>query len=153
VTSFESLKNQEIVMLENDSLYSYFKSNSKAKIKTYKTIDDLVKNANNKIIVVDSEVYRYYQNNKFKKYKLLFQDNMMNDYKFMVKGGNEAFYNLFNYIINTNSYYNYRNSIRGIIEDVSTDYKNLDFDATQIQEKLKDPDNLTLLKDVVKKLG
>ena len=35
---------------------------------------------------------------------------MMNDYKFMVKKNNEAFYDLFNYIINTNSYYNYRNS-------------------------------------------
>jgi diguanylate cyclase (GGDEF)-like protein len=35
---------------------------------------------------------------------------MMNDYKFMVKSNNEAFYDLFNYIINTNSYYNYRNS-------------------------------------------
>ena len=110
VTSLESLKNQDIVMLENDALYSYFKSNSRANIKTYKNIDELVKNAKNKIIVVDSELYRYYQNNKFKKYKLLYQDNMMNDYKFMVKKDNEAFYNLFNYIINTNSYYNYRNS-------------------------------------------
>ena len=35
---------------------------------------------------------------------------MMNDYKFMVKSNNSAFYDLFNYIINTNSYYNYRNS-------------------------------------------
>ncbi len=34
----------------------------------------------------------------------------MNDYKFMVKNNNEAFFDLFNYIINTNSYYNYRNS-------------------------------------------
>ena len=110
VTSFESLKGQDIVMLENDALYSYFKSNSRAKIKTYKNIDELVRHAKHKIIVVDSEVYRYYQNNKFKKYKLLYQDNMMNDYKFMVKNDNEAFYNLFNYIINTNSYYNYRNS-------------------------------------------
>ena len=35
---------------------------------------------------------------------------MMNDYKFMVQKDNEAFYNLFNYIISTNSYYNYRNT-------------------------------------------
>jgi len=34
----------------------------------------------------------------------------MNDYKFMVKKNNKAFYNLVNYIINTNSYYNYKNS-------------------------------------------
>jgi len=34
----------------------------------------------------------------------------MNDYKFMVKKDNKDFYNLFNYIINTNSYYNYRSA-------------------------------------------
>lgn len=110
VNSFESLKGQQIAMLEKDSLYYYFKSNSKAKIKTFKDIKDLVKNAGNRIIVVDSEIYSYYQNNKLKKLKLLYKDNMMNDYKFMVKKGNEAFYDLFNYIINTNSYFNYRNS-------------------------------------------
>ncbi len=38
----------------------------------------------------------------------------MNDYKFMVKKENKAFYNLFNYIISTNSYYNYRNA--GLID-------------------------------------
>lgn len=110
VSSFESLKNKNIVMLSNDSLYNYFKNNSGAKIKTYNNIDDLVKNAGNRMIVVDKEIYSYYQNNKFKKLKLLYNDNMMNDYKFMVKENNKTFYDLFNYIINTNSYYNYRNS-------------------------------------------
>lgn len=110
VNSFESLKGQQLAMLENDSLYYFFKSNLKAKITTYKDIKDLVKNSGSKIIIVDSEIYSYYQNDKLKKYKLLYKDNMMNDYKFMVKKSNEAFYDLFNYIINTNSYYNYRNS-------------------------------------------
>ena len=110
VNSFESLKGQKIVMLSNDSLYSYFKSNSRANIKTYDTLDELVKNAGSRMIVVDHEIYSYYQNTTFKKLKLLYKDNMMNDYKFMVKDNNEAFYDLFNYIINTNSYYNYRNS-------------------------------------------
>lgn len=110
VTSFESLKNQQVAMLDDDSLYSYFKSNSRANIKTYDSIDALVKKAKHRILVVDSEIYSYYQNSKFKKYQLLYKDNMMNDYKFMVKKDNEAFYDLFNYIISTNSYYNYRNS-------------------------------------------
>lgn len=110
VTSFESLKNQKITMLANDSLYNYFKNNSRARIKTYNNIDELIKNTGKTMMVVDSEVYSYYQNNKFKKYKLLYKDNMMNDYRFMVKKNNEAFYDLFNYIINTNSYYNYRNT-------------------------------------------
>lgn len=110
VNSFESLKDQNIAMLKGDSLYNYFLNNSRANIKTYNELDDLIKNANNKIIVVDYEIYSHYQNSKFKKLKLLYRDTMMNDYKFMVKNNNEAFYDLFNYIINTNSYYNYRNS-------------------------------------------
>ena len=110
VNSFESLKGQEIVMLSDDSLYNYFENNSRAKIKTYNNIDDLIKKSKDRMLVVDNEIYSNYQTTKFKNYKLLYKNNMMNDYKFMVKDNNEAFYNLFNYIINTNSYYNYRNS-------------------------------------------
>lgn len=110
VNSFESIKNEEIAMLKDDSLYNYFSNNSRAKIKTYDNLDDLVKNAGSRLIVVDYEIYSYYQNDKFKKLKLIYKDTMMNDYKFMVKNNNKAFYDLFNYIINTNSYYNYRNS-------------------------------------------
>ena len=110
VTSLESLRNEKVAMLNGDSLYNYFKTNSQANIKAYDNIDPLVKKADDRIIVLDNEVYKQYQNKKFKKYVLLYKDTMMNDYKFMVKNNNKAFYNLFNYIINTNSYYNYRNS-------------------------------------------
>lgn len=110
ITSFESLKNHQLAMLKGDSLYNYFSNNSRANIKTYQTLDELVKKSKDRLIVVDKEIYSHYQNNKFKKLKLLYLDTMMNDYKFMVKKNNKAFYDLFNYIINTNSYYNYRNS-------------------------------------------
>lgn len=50
-------------------------------------------------------------------------------------------------------YYTSRNSLRGIFEDITTDYSNLNLDATEIQKKLADPDNLTLLKDVMQKMG
>ena len=49
--------------------------------------------------------------------------------------------------------YNYRNSIHGILESLSTDYTNLDLDAAEIQKKLSDPENLELLKSVLTKLG
>ena len=110
VNSFESIKGKDIAMVKGDSLYNYFTNNSRANIKEYNNIDDLIKNSKNRLVVVDREIYTYYQNDKFRRYKLLYQDTMMNDYKFMVKNNNEAFYDLFNYIINTNSYYNYRNS-------------------------------------------
>lgn len=49
--------------------------------------------------------------------------------------------------------YTYRNSALGILESISQDYSNLDLDATEIQEKLADPDNMALLKQVLTKLG
>ena len=51
------------------------------------------------------------------------------------------------------AFYTYRNSVMGILEQVSADYSNLNLDATAIQQKLADPENLTFLKDVVTKLG
>lgn len=109
VNSLESLKDKDITMVEDDSLYNYFKHNSRANIKTVKNIKKIVK-GNPNIIVIDREVYNYYRKKLFKNYNVLFTDTMMNDYKFMIKSDNKDFYNLFNYIINTNSYYNYRNS-------------------------------------------
>ena len=52
-----------------------------------------------------------------------------------------------------NNIVTYRNSAMGIMEAISADYSNLDLDATDIQKKLNDPDNMTLLKDVLTKLG
>lgn len=49
--------------------------------------------------------------------------------------------------------YAYRNSVMGILENISADYSNLDLDATEIQSKLADPNNMALLKDVLAKLG
>ena len=49
--------------------------------------------------------------------------------------------------------YDYKNSAMGILEMVSADYSNLNLDATNIQAALGDPENLTLLKEVVTKLG
>ena len=109
VNSFESLKGKDIVMLKNDSLYNYFSNNSRSNIKDCKNINEVLNNASDKLIVLDREVYNY-NKDKFNKYNVLYIDTIMNDYKFMVKSNNRAFYNLMNYIINTNSYYNYRNS-------------------------------------------
>ena len=49
--------------------------------------------------------------------------------------------------------YKYKNSAMGILDTISTDYKNLDLDATEIQKKLADPNNLGLVKDILSKLG
>lgn len=64
----------------------------------------------------------------------------------------------YNYIIDSieeviASYYKQQNSALGIMERISADYKDMDFNATQIQEKIADPNNLTLLKTVMNELG
>lgn len=49
--------------------------------------------------------------------------------------------------------YHFKNSVLGILETISTDYSNLDLNASEIQKKLADPENLELLKGVLTKLG
>lgn len=49
--------------------------------------------------------------------------------------------------------YKYRNSVMGILDAVKSDYSNLDFDASIIQEKLANPENMDLLKSILTKLG
>lgn len=52
-----------------------------------------------------------------------------------------------------NSIYNYKNSVMGILDTISTDYSDLKLDAETIHEKIADPEQLGLLKDVLTKLG
>ncbi len=110
INSFESIRNENVAMLSNDSLYNYVNNNGKAKITTYTNINELVKNAKDKLVIVDRNIYDEYHSTKFKKYNVLYMDTMMNDYKFMIKKNDKDFYNLVNYTINTNSYYIYKNS-------------------------------------------
>ena len=51
------------------------------------------------------------------------------------------------------SIYKYNNSIFGILDAVTTDYKDLNFDVSELQKNISNPENLTLLKDVITKLG
>jgi hypothetical protein len=64
----------------------------------------------------------------------------------------------FDFIITTadttiDEIYKYRSSVLGILENIQADYSNLNLDATAIHEKLADPNNMSLLKDVLTKLG
>jgi hypothetical protein len=49
--------------------------------------------------------------------------------------------------------YSYQNSVLGILDTVSQDYSNLNLEATEIQKKLADPNNMELLKGIMTKLG
>ena len=66
-----------------------------------------------------------------------------NEYKFLIDGINDSI----------EAIYAYHNSIAGMLESLSKDYNNLDFNATDIQQKIADPNNLSLLKDILTKMG
>lgn len=51
------------------------------------------------------------------------------------------------------SVYNYQNSVLGILENVVKDYDGLKFDSKEILEELSNSEGLSLVKDVIDKLG
>lgn len=51
------------------------------------------------------------------------------------------------------SVYSYKNSVLGILEAVKSDYNSVNFDMTDLQDKINNPEELALLKDVLTKLG
>ena len=51
------------------------------------------------------------------------------------------------------SVYEYKNSVYGILDGISEDYSDLDFDVKKLVESLSDSSNLNMLKDVLTKLG
>ena len=106
VDNLESLKGKNVAVLKDGYLADYIKANTKANIIEKNSVGELT---GNDLVIVDREIYSYYKNSKFKNYEILYSDIMSNDYTFMIKSTNESFFNLFDYFINTNSYYNYRN--------------------------------------------
>ena len=112
VNSFEGMKDKKVSIVENNSLFNYFKDNSKAQLVPFTSLSSLLSDSDGNLLVVDKEIYEYYRNSKFEDYEVLFESTITNDYKFMIKNddSNKVFYQVFNYIIGTNSYYNYRNS-------------------------------------------
>ena len=51
------------------------------------------------------------------------------------------------------SYYEYHNSIFGILDSINNDYSNLNLDATEIAKALGNPEDMSLLREVLAKLG
>ncbi len=110
INSFEALKGIKASIVNDNALYHYFRDNSKASLVPFDNLNDLLEGSSNEALIIDKEIYNLYKNSKFKDYEVLYTGIMTNDYNFMIKNHNDAFYNLFNYIINTNSYYRYRNA-------------------------------------------
>ena len=58
------------------------------------------------------------------------------------------------YIYDTlKNYYEYHNSVYGIMNAMNQNYSNLNLDINQLQDKISNPESLSILKDVLTKLG
>lgn len=55
--------------------------------------------------------------------------------------------------VSIDAIYTYQNSVMGILDTISQDYTDLDFNASDIQSKLADPKNIELLRGILTKLG
>lgn len=51
------------------------------------------------------------------------------------------------------AYYAYRNSILGILDNIQTDYSDLNLDLNSIKDKISDPQTLTFIKDLLTKVN
>ena len=65
------------------------------------------------------------------------------EYNFIIDGINKT----------VDAVYTYNNSVLGILESISQDYSNLDFDIQKLQNDIANPENLKLVKEILTKLG
>lgn len=112
-------------------------------------------------IVANLEIVKAYTNLSFtekqledtaKLYDLLEENDIINkvimnipsmEYEFLLDGIDKTI----------KAYYDYRNSIFGILDTIGQDYANLELDVEKLQKGMSDPNSLGLLKDVLTKLG
>lgn len=122
ITTLEELKGKNVNMLANNYLNKYILDNTKANVNSKEQLKELKNDGD--YIIVDREVYNFNKNDIFKNYHVSGEFYLPTEYSFMINSKDETFFDLFNYIISTNSYYNYLNLAyenfdKSIIADVS----------------------------------
>ena len=78
-----------------------------------------------------------------KLWELVFEKIDKDDYAVMISYINKS----------VEAFYNYYNSIYGILDNINKQYETMNLDAAEIQKKLDNPESLSLLKEVLEKLG
>lgn len=108
LNSLKGLTDQEVSVVAGSRLYN-LATDSGLKTKNYPNTDELLRNISDQsIVLMDQETYLYYQDNKVKDYKIILEDTLTNEYKFILNQSNETFNDLFNYYVSTMDYNNIR---------------------------------------------
>ena len=117
VNSIRSLKGYELYTVNNTYIYDYLVGNG-ISTKAYDDTDVLLRNIkSDSIVIIDRDTYEYYKDNKFRDYKIIYQNSLDNNYNFVVRDvkKNRTFYELFNYYVSSVNY-------KTIKYDYNTDY-------------------------------
>lgn len=104
VDSWVSLSGKEVYALKDTALTTYINNNTKATVKTYSKIKNLLKNKE-PLVLLDLNTYNFYKNTKLKDYYIVYEGNLDLSYNFLVKrdNTNNIFSDAFqNYLSNIN---------------------------------------------------
>ncbi len=117
VNSLYSLVNYEVTMLSNMNLKYNMASKNLFEIKDFSSIKTLLNNINeDSIIIIEKEVYDYYNDSKLKNYSIRYIDSVKLNNSFLLYNKNTAFNNLFDFYLSTLSSNEVKNeSVEGVI--------------------------------------
>ena len=112
-------------------------------------------------VLINFEMIKAYTNIAFtekqkedfsKTYDLLDSNNLITEILDIIPA--DDYYFIKRGVVDTiKAIYEYDHSAYGILDNIKNNYNNLDLDASEIQQKLADPENMDLLKSVLAKLG
>lgn len=103
VSSLTSLKNKNVVMLDN-KLANYMSNKLSMNVKTYKKTSSLLNSiGKDDIVILDYNTYNYYKNSKLDDYKVIYEQKLDTDFNFILLNSNKnkAFVSFFKYYIST----------------------------------------------------
>ena len=108
MNSIRSLKNYEVLTVNNTYLYDYLIQNG-VNSRGYDNTDELLRNISNEsIVILNLDTYEYYKDTKFKNYKVIYQNKIDSDYTFAIRdvNKNQTFYRLYDFYIGSINYKN-----------------------------------------------
>ncbi len=89
VNSIRSL-NDKSVVTTNSTLAKYIQKQSKAKVKSFDRVEQLINSLNkDSIIVLDKNVYEMYKDGKLSNYRVIYNDKENLDYGYLIRDVNE----------------------------------------------------------------
>lgn len=110
VDSFASLAGKEVYALKDTALTTYINNNTKATVKTYSKIKNLLKNKE-PLVLLDLNTYNYYKNTKLRDYYIVFEGTLDLNYNFLVKrdATNNTFSDVFQYYLSNINHTEFKN--------------------------------------------